>query len=618
LQAAVLGDRPIALPGTFHPEVGLNHLASTVDLRPAQPLLITIDVLFEPPTRTLRWDFLAVDPANGLLPSDPSLGLLLPGERGTVIYSVHPKQALATSTRIAKQAVITFDTNPSLATPTWVNTVDNTPPDSRMLALPKNENSTSFSLQWSGTDLGVGIQDFSIFVSDNGGPFTPFQTNTTATSATFTGVLGHTYGFYSIARDLVGNVETPKAIADATTTIITDAIPPTTVAVPAPPPNANDWNNSNVTIALTATDNSGGSGVQQITFNATGAQSIPTANVLGNSASALISTEGIANFSFFATDLAGNVEAAHPLVIKLDKTPPSITGARTPLANANGWNNTDVAVSFSCSDVLSGLAPGSPPGAALVSSEEVNQQVPGVCLDLAGNAASAMVSGINIDKTPPSIAPSRTPAANANGWNNTNVTVSFACGDALSGLALGSPPATTVLASEGTNQQVSGTCFDLAGNSASAMASGINIDKTPPALSGSLAAGCTLWPPNKKFITVATISAADVLSGLASFNVTGASNEPQDPKDPGIIISGTGLGSRTVQLRADRLGRGTGRIYTLTSTANDAAGNVVRASSTCVVPHDHAPYPVTRVFFAPYNTHRVRTSARTANCPRRT
>lgn len=136
---------------------------------------------------------------------------------------------------------------------------------------------------------------------------------------------------------------------------------------------------------------------------------------------------------------------------------------------------------------------------------------------------------------------------------------------------------------------MSGTCFDLASNSASATASGINIDKTPPALSGLPLANCTLWPPDKKFITAATISAADALSGLASFNVAGTSNEPQNPNDPNIVITGTGLGPRTVQLRADRLGTGTGRVYTITSTAADAAGNVVNATSTCVVPHDQAP-----------------------------
>jgi hypothetical protein len=183
----------------------------------------------------------------------------------------------------------------------------------------------------------------------------------------------------------------------------------------------------------------------------------------------------------------------------------------------------------------------------------------------------------------------RTPAPNANGWNNTDVTVVFTCTDALSGLAPGSPPIATVLSSEGMNQPVSGTCLDLAGNSASAETSGINIDKTPPALSGLPMANCTLWPPDKKFITVATVSAADVLSGLASFTVTGTSNEPQNPNDPDIIITGTGLGLRTVQLRADRLGTGTGRVYTITTTATDTAGNVVNVISTCVVPHDQAP-----------------------------
>lgn len=570
------------------PPVGASTLRRIVDLRPGNNLLVKVEASLDGSTGLVTWRFTSLDPATGQPPLDPSAGFLPPGGEGSVFFTVMPKAGTPTNTQINNQATIVFDANAPLPTQTWSNTVDNDKPQSHMLSLPA-QSSTSIPLQWAGTDLGAGVQDFTVYVSGDGGPFVPFVTQSSATSAAFLGQPGHTYGFFSKARDFVGNVEDLKTTAEATTIVVTDAIPPTTLAVLAPPANANGWNKSNISINLSSTDNSGGSGVQQITFNATGAQSIATANVLGSSASALISTEGITNFSFFATDLAANVETAQTLVIKLDKTPPSITGARTPMANANGWNNTDVTVSFACSDVLSGLAPGSPPGTALVSSEGVNQQVPGVCLDLAGNAASATVSGINIDKTPPSIAPSRTPAANANGWNNTNVTVSFACADALSGLALGSPPAATVLSSEGTNQQVSGTCIDLAGNSALAAASGINIDKTRPVLSGLPAAGCTLWPPDKKFVTVATISAVDVLSGLASFNVTGTSDEPQDPNDPDIIISGTGLGPRTVQLRADRLGTGTGRIYTITSTATDAAGNVVNSSSTCVVPHDQAP-----------------------------
>src|SRR5262245_63074771 len=47
----------------------------------------------------------------------------------------------------------------------------------------------------------------------------------------------------------------------------TDTIPPTTTATVSPLPNAAGWNNSNVTVTLTAVDNPGGSGVKSITFD---------------------------------------------------------------------------------------------------------------------------------------------------------------------------------------------------------------------------------------------------------------------------------------------------------------------------------------------------------------
>jgi hypothetical protein len=55
-----------------------------------------------------------------------------------------------------------------------------------------------------------------VHVSDNGGPFTPFLTGTTQTSATFPGQAGHTYGFSSVATDNVGNRQATPAAAQAT------------------------------------------------------------------------------------------------------------------------------------------------------------------------------------------------------------------------------------------------------------------------------------------------------------------------------------------------------------------------------------------------------------------
>jgi len=85
------------------------------------------------------------------------------------------------------------------------------------------EYTLSFPVQWSATGNSSTIRDFTVYVSDNGGPFTSWLT-TTATQANFSGVSGHTYGFYSIARDLAGNLEYPKYGAEATTYV--DAVKP--------------------------------------------------------------------------------------------------------------------------------------------------------------------------------------------------------------------------------------------------------------------------------------------------------------------------------------------------------------------------------------------------------
>jgi hypothetical protein len=87
------------------------------------------------------------------------------------------------------------------------------------------------------------------------------------------------------------------------------------------------------------------------------------------------------------------------------------------------------------------------------------------------------VNGVNIDKTPPLINAVTIPAPNANGWNNTDVTVSFNVSDLLSGIASSSSPVT--LTNEGAAQVVIGTATDRAGNTSSVNVA-INIDKTAP------------------------------------------------------------------------------------------------------------------------------------------
>ncbi|MGH9793523.1 MAG: PxKF domain-containing protein [Candidatus Acidiferrales bacterium] len=257
-----------------------------------------------------------------------------------------------------------------------------------------------------------------------------------------------------------------------------DLVAPTTVATADPVPNAIGWHMEDVAVELTAVDE-GGSGVKEIEHALAGAQMAAPAVTPGALAQQMITAEGATTVTFFARDNDGNTEALQSVEVKLDKTPPQINAVTDVPPNANGWNNTNVTVMFPASDAVSGLAFSSPD--VTVSTEGAAQDIIGTAEDMAGNQAAASAI-LNIDKTAPGIAlASRTPAANTAGWNNTDVSFTWDCTDALSGPA--APSVTQSLTSEGAAQMVIGTCTDLAGNSASDTQSSINIDKTQPAIS---------------------------------------------------------------------------------------------------------------------------------------
>ena len=181
-----------------------------------------------------------------------------------------------------------------------------------------------------------------------------------------------------------------------------DTIPPTTAAMASPGPNAAGWNNTDVTVVLTATDNPGGSGVQAITYTLTGAQA-GGSSVTASATSFPISAEGTTTVTYHATDNAGNVEADKTLVLKIDKTPPTLMfGATTPAPNAAGWHNTTpVTIAYAATDTLSGVAATSlsSPLRFTVETSGATQTV--TVTDVAGNSASFTSQTVKIDTTPP-------------------------------------------------------------------------------------------------------------------------------------------------------------------------------------------------------------------------
>ena len=286
-----------------------------------------------------------------------------------------------------------------------VKLVDDTP-TSFISSSTAAVNTNPFTVNWGGSSPLSSIATFDVFVSDNGGPFTPFLTGTTATSAPFTGVAGHSYGFFSIATDASGAREPMKTRADVTITI------------------------ADVTAPV-------------ITPNVTG--------TLGN----------------------------------------------------NGWYRSVVTVNWTVSDPESGVT-----SSTACTPTNLTADTPGVTLTCSATNGVALSASVPIT---------------------------------------------------------------------------IKIDKTPPVISGMPVLPCSVTLPNSKLQQVATVTATDAVSGLVpgAFTVSLTNNHPpSNINPPQVVIIPNGSGGFTV-LQANRLASGTGRMFSLTATATDSAGNSDSVSATC-------------------------------------
>ena len=101
-----------------------------------------------------------------------------------------------------------------------------------------------------------------------------------------------------------------------------------------------------------------------------------------------------------------------------------------------------------------------------------------------------------------------------------------------------------------------------------------------------------LWPPNHKMRAIGvTPTVIDACSEVTVTLLSVSSNEPDNgigDGDTANDIQGVDLGSSDFDfmLRAERMGSGSGRVYTIDYEASDSSGNATAASGTVLVPHD--------------------------------
>jgi hypothetical protein len=119
------------------------------------------------------------------------------------------------------------------------------------------------------------------------------------------------------------------------------------------------------------------------------------------------------------------------------------------------------------------------------------------------------------------------------------------------------------------------------------------VDTSVPTLA-PVANTSMLWPPNHKMVDIVIMANAGDNSGFVTLSAAISSNEPQDglgdgDKSPDWTAPqiDQSNGRITFQLRAERSGKGEGRVYTIRISAADISNNVSSADIKIVVPHDN-------------------------------
>ncbi|MDQ0900808.1 OmpL47-type beta-barrel domain-containing protein [Paenibacillus sp. V4I7] len=208
------------------------------------------------------------------------------------------------------------------------------------------------------------------------------------------------------------------------------------------------------------------------------------------------------------------------------------------------------------------------------------------------NVTSLTVS--NIYKIAPVTAATLSPTApnGKNSWYTTDVTVSLSVSANVYGGAVtteyqvndgawitytGSIPAF----GEGTHK-VGYRSTDQASNVEQLKTVEFKVDKTEPSLIVQLDK-TSIWPAEHKMVTINVIlNSSDATSGVESVVLTSiTSNQPDSGQ--GDIQANFGTAATSFSLRAEK-----SRIYMITYTATDKAGNKTVTSVTVTVPHDQS------------------------------
>jgi hypothetical protein len=205
-----------------------------------------------------------------------------------------------------------------------------------------------------------------------------------------------------------------------------EAVPSVSFKCTPAPQDCSGWYRSNVSIDWTV---------------------LPTDAAQSGCADATYTTDTTGTNEFCRAD-DGSAEVVVQLKIRVDKTPPVVTGGQPARgADFNGWYNHPVAVAFSGSDLTSGIDSCTSPtyggpdsGAAALF---------GTCTDKAGNVSSPFGYGLSYDATAPPVGGVRAAVGDRRVVVRWQTTAEAAAVEVVRTPGLGSEPASVVFRGPG-------------------------------------------------------------------------------------------------------------------------------------------------------------------------
>ena len=245
----------------------------------------------------------------------------------------------------------------------------------------------------------------------------------------------------------------------------------------------------------------------------------------------LVSAEGTSSHTCTATSHGGTTSST--AVLKIDKTLPSVpVGTAARAADANGWFNHPVSVTFTGTDAVSGLASCS--GGTYSGPDSATASLPGTCRDVAGNTSSGSYA-LRYDATDPTPTAATSRAPDSNGWFNHGLSISFA---QAPGDVSGPGSCSAAVAYAGPDSaaaSASGSCTDRAGNTSNPVTLTFKYDATSPQAVASTSRGPDANGWYNHSLTISFSQAPGDLSGAGSCTAASAYGGPDSA---GVARSG--------------------------------------------------------------------------------